>query len=119
MQPIIITGKWPASKEYFVASKDFCAIVRRIADLCFESSNSNTRPAVDDAYPQLCSDLQVILQYTSLIRLHDSLRVLNNNLLSPPTPLATSAAATMIWTWQLLKTYRSRSSGMPLTTSLW
>ena len=56
MQPIIMTGKWPASKEYFVASKDFCAVVGRIADLCLNRSNT-----VDEAYPQLCSELEVIL----------------------------------------------------------
>ena len=62
MQLIYITGKWPTSKEFFVASEEFCAIVERIADICL--NGSDTRIAVDEAYPQLCIEFEVILQIT-------------------------------------------------------
>ena len=53
-------GRWPASKEYFVLSEEFCAVVKRIADVCL--NGSDTRPAVDEAYPQLCQEFEVILE---------------------------------------------------------
>ena len=41
-------------------SEEFCAVVKRIADVCL--NGSDTRPAVDEAYPQLCQELEVILE---------------------------------------------------------
>ena len=57
---IIFIGKWPASKEYFVMSEEFCAVVKRIADVCL--NGSDTKPAVDEAYPELCQEFEVILE---------------------------------------------------------
>ena len=45
-----------------MASEEFCAIVERIADICL--NGSDTRIAVDEAYPQLCIEFEVILQIT-------------------------------------------------------
>ena len=58
MQLIYVIGKWPTSKDNFVAGEEFCAVVKRIADICL--NGSYTRVAVDETYPQLCTSFEVM-----------------------------------------------------------
>ena len=58
MQLIYVIGKWPTSKDNFVAGDEFYAVVERIADICL--NGSDTRVAVDETYPQLCTNFEVI-----------------------------------------------------------